>query len=428
MEQTITAVNYLGKVELFAINVISEEFSDKLIYHDITHSHRVITGIKQIIAHESVTDSEKELLLIAGWFNILGYRDVERMEKIKDPYSFFEQCAKCSVKEADTFLSSIDYPQGRIAQVLELLEDASPKSTPKSHLGKILADALTIQWASKKAKKRIKLRYQEFILLDLISTNKVGFYEAMIGYLKNHRYHTEYGKNVLEPKKLELIKKIEKEKKDLNRQEDQILSKELDITEEELKKLKKNLKKISGRDDRGIQTMFRTTSRNHYTLNQMVDRKANILISINAIILSLIIGRVIGKFEALCIHSTPMVVLMISSVVSIVFAVLSIMPSKTHGEFSEQQVRAKQGNLLFFGNYHNMSFRDYNWGMLQMLSDSDFLYTSMIRDLYYLGQQLSIKHKKIRIALAVFVIGIVLTVVGFLIVSSMPDFHFGGAH
>lgn len=428
MEQTIRAVNYLSKVELFAINVISEEFSDKLIYHDITHSHSVITGVKQIITHEPVNEEDKELLLMAGWFNILGFRDVERMTQLKDPYSFFEQCALCSVKEAGTFLSSIDYPQDRIEQVLVLLEDSSPKSTPKSHLGKILADALTIQWASKKAKKRIKLRYQEFILLDLISTNKVGFYEAMIGDLKSHSYHTEYGKKVLAPKKLELIQKIEKEKKDLNRQEAQVLSKELDITEEELKKLKKDLKKISGRDDRGVQTMFRTTSRNHYTLNQMVDRKANILISINAIILSLIIGRVIGNFQTICIHSTPMVVLMISSVVSIVFAVLSIMPSKTHGEFSEQQVRDKQGNLLFFGNYHNMSFRDYNWGMLQMLRDSDFLYTSMIRDLYYLGQQLSIKHKKIRIALAVFIIGIVLTVAAFLIVSSMPDFHFGGTH
>jgi len=425
---TLSRVNYLSKVELFATRVISEEFSERLVFHDIEHSHRVISGVKRICAGEGVSDADAELVLIAGWFNNIGFRHLEKWEKFDDPFAFFKHCSKCSIKEAETFLSSIDYPQERIDKVVALLEDAGPTSTPSTHLGKILADAITIEWASKKAKKRHELRYQEFLLLDIISSGKGGFYDSVLGYLQEHEYYTDFGKRELTPKKQELIQKIEKEKKDLNRQEQHVLSKELGITEEEVKKLKKSLKKVSGRDDRGIQTMFRTTSRNHYTLNQMVDRKANILISVNAIIVSLIIGRIIGNFESLCIHSFPIIILMISSMVSIVFAVLAILPTKTHGSFSEQEVRAKQGNLLYFGNYHNMTFRDYNWGMLQMLNDSDYLYTSMIRDLYYLGQQLSIKHRKIRIALGVFIIGIVVTGIAFIIVSSMPDFHFGGAH
>ena len=99
------------------------------------------------------------------------------------------------------------------------------------------------------------------------------------------------------------------------------IKQELGITEDELKSLKKSLKNVKGRDERGIQTMFRSTSKNHYTLNQMVDRKANIMISINPIILSLVLSRFIGANSTFCIHNSPILILLISAVVSIFFAV-----------------------------------------------------------------------------------------------------------
>ena len=83
----------------------------------------------------------------------------------------------------------------------------------------------------------------------------------------------------------------------------------------------------------------------------------------------------------------------------------------------------KKGNLLYFGNFHNMKFRDYNWGMLQMLNDSEYLYTSMIRDQYFLGQMLSRKYKNIRIALVTFLIGFSLGAVSFLILAGVPEYH-----
>jgi len=425
---TDTVINHLHEVELYVTKVITEEYSEKLVFHDIEHTHRVVSGVKTISAEEGISQDDREIILIAAWFNNLGLRKLDTWDKINEPLAFMKQCSTCSSEEARAFLSSISYPQDKIDRVLDVMLDATPGQTPSTHLGKVLVDGLTMEWTSKKAKKRLHTRYQEFLLLDVISDSKKGYFEAILGYLREHTYHTNYGKNVLTPKKLSLIHKIEKERKELTRQEEHLLSKELGIAEVEVKKLKKNLEKASGRDDRGIQTMFRTTSRNHYTLYQMVDRKANILISVNAIILSLIVGRILGQMQTLCIHSTPVVVLMLSSLISVTFAVLAILPSKTHGQFSEEQIRAKQGNLLFFGNYHNMSFKDYNWGMLQMLSDSDYLYTSMIRDLYYFGQQLHTKYMKIRIALMAFIIGIILTVAAFLVVSAMPDFHFGGAH
>lgn len=420
--------NYVDKVELYATKIITEEFSEKLVFSDIEHVHKVVSGVKTISEAENLNTDEKEIVLLAAWFSSLGFKDFEKWGKVDGPRPFFENCSECSIIEARKYLESQDYAKDKLNRVISTLQDAAPFKTPTTNLGKVLADAITIEWATKKGKKRVEMRYQEMLLLDMISTNKDSFYENILNYLEGHEYHTNYGKNVLEEKKQSLIAKIKKERKEIQKQEQSILKKELDISDAELKKLKKSLKSVKGRDERGIQTMFRTTSRNHYTLNQMVDRKANIMISVNAIILSLIISRIIGNIDTFCIHNSPILVLLISSVISIVFSIIAITPSRSHGEFTEKEVRAKQGNLLFFGNYHNMSFRDYNWGMLQMLNDSDYLYTSMIKDQYFLGQQLERKYRFIRKSLYVFMFGLIGTVIFFLIVSSMSDFHIGGPH
>ena len=74
-----------------------------------------------------------------------------------------------------------------------------------------------------------------------------------------------------------------------------------------------------------------------------------------------------------------------TSKASSIFALIAITTGKSHGESTEQEVREKQDDLLHFGNYYNMTSIDYNWGMLQMLKDSDHLYTSMIIDQHLLG-------------------------------------------
>ena len=51
-----------------------------------------------------------------------------------------------------------------------------------------------------------------------------------------------------------------------------------------------NHKKFEKMDARGIQTLFRTLSRNHYNLLKMVDNKAGIIITINSVIVSLLIS------------------------------------------------------------------------------------------------------------------------------------------
>lgn len=419
--------SYIEKAESYATKVIVNDFSRKLVRHDIGLQQRIIEGVKEIAAAESLNDKELEYVLIAGWLSQLGYKDFENIMSAEGN-DFFASCFECTMHIAQEFLEEINYPSADKSIVLELLEKVRPLQETDGRLSNVLQDGITIDWSKPKGKKRIISQYEELLLTRSTNLSTGNFIAKSIDYLNQHKYKTEYGKSKLAPRKQELILKLEKEKKKFLKKDDIAIKQELDIADAELKQLKKNLKSVKGRDERGVQTMFRTTSRNHYTMIQMVDRKANIMISVNAIILSLILSRVIGVIDTFCVHNSPLLVMLISSIISIFFAVIAIIPQTTHGSFSEKEVRNKEGNLLFFGNYHNMKFRDYEWGILQMLNDSNYLYSSMIKDQYFLGLKIKKKHSHIRISLAIFLFGFVTAVIAFIIVGSMSNFHIGGEH
>ena len=405
--------SFLEKVELRATEIITNEFSSKLVYHDITYAREVIDAVKEIAAAEKLTDEELEITLMATWMHLLGFKDIP--QDFESPEDFFMQCHENGISIATPFLREIDYPEEKIEKVIEAIRYAYFLEKTKPKLSAVLSDAIEMGFAKPKAQKRLQKMYEELLLLDIIAVGQRNWYELLLTYLTRTDYHTTYGKKILAPAKEKLYRKIQKEQKGLQKQQDFALTKELEISETELKALKKSLSKIKGRDERGIQTIFRTTSKNHYTLNEMVDRKANILISVNAIILSLIIGGLVGEENMSGSRIAPLIILTVTNILSIIFAIAAIRPEITHGAFTEEEIRNKKGNLLFFGNFHKMRVRDFEWGMLQLLNDADYLYMTMIRDIYYLGKILNKKYNSLRLSLNIFMYGLVFTVIAALV-------------
>jgi hypothetical protein len=273
----------------------------------------------------------------------------------------------------------------------------------------VLSDATAMDFSGKQGRTRLKLMYEQMILHDF-DISKSNWFDTIIPIIKNYEIYTVYGKSELKPSIEKLTKRLKKERKEIETNKDLVLQKELNISDEEIKNLKKGLTKINGRDDRGIQTLFRTTSKNHYTLNQMVDGKASIMITVNSILLSLAIGGVLGKFDDEFPSNVPTIIFAFSNVISIIFSIISITPNKTQGNFTENEIRSKKGNLLYYGNFFNMHYRDFEWAFLQILQDKDYLYSSMIRDYYYQAQVLNKKSAAIRVSLFTFLMGITLTI------------------
>lgn len=190
---------------------------------------------------------------------------------------------------------------------------------------------------------------------------------------------------------------------------------ELDQLKAEVEKYKQKAKDAKkNKPEKGIETMFRITSKNHLELSAMADNKANIMISINSIILSILISVLYRKLEEYPHMLVPTLILTVVCLVTIVMAILTTRPNVNKGVFSKEDIKDKKGNLLFFGNFHSMSLDDYEWGIKQLMKDGDYLYANLTRDIYFLGIVLGKKYRFLRMAYNVFMFGFVISVLAFI--------------
>ena len=104
-----------------------------------------------------------------------------------------------------------------------------------------------------------------------------------------------------------------------------------------------------------------------------------------------------------------------------VMSILATRPNVTRGEFTKEDVEKKKVNLLFFGNFHKMALKDFEWAMNEMMQDRDYLYGSMTKDLYYLGLVLDRKYKILRRTYTVFMFGIIISVIAFAISFGLQE-------
>lgn len=216
--------------------------------------------------------------------------------------------------------------------------------------------------------------------------------------MEEHHYHTEYGRSILDQKQQQSIKPL----------------KQKDI----IKKLKETngKEKKNKRPDRGIETMFRITSTNNQRLSDMADNKSNILITVNSIILSVIIALLVRKLDSNAQLVFPTSILLLTSLITMVIAILATRPSIPNGKYTDEELNSKKVNLLFFGNFYKMNLDSYSIGMKLMMEDRDNLYGTLIKDVYSQGVVLGRKFKLLRLAYNIFMYGLIVSVFAFVIV------------
>ena len=168
---------------------------------------------------------------------------------------------------------------------------------------------------------------------------------------------------------------------------------------------------------RGVETMYRTTYRTHTNLSTMADSKANLMLSVNAIVISIIASQLLPKLTdhldwRLLI---PTACLLTTCLGSVIYATLSTRPKITEGRVTVEAIKQRKANLLFFGNFYNMKLEEFQWGVNEMLKDPEFLYSTMSRDLYFLGIVLAQKYRYLSYCYNIFMYGLIISVLAFAI-------------
>ena len=387
-------MNLIEQSEDFVSNLLKDKLSNLYSYHNFNHTFTVVNAVKELCKKEDVEGDEKEALLVAAWFHDAGYIEG------------YENHEKASAKIATDFLREKGKSEDFIALITSLILATAKDYEPRTHLEKIIKDADYAHLRDEEYATTCEL-----LRLELKNTGVVNFSSAewtrenLKFLLNRHRFYTDYALRKWQPLKEKNLLLIQKK---INKQE----LKAAAAIEEENKKKEKQEK-----PDRGIDTLFRVTLGNHTRLSGIADSKANILLSVNAIIISIALSSIIPKLDSpknahLVI---PTFIMLMSSVITIIFAILSTRPKVTSGFFTRSDVEAKKVNLMFFGNFYKMPLEDYDWAMNEMMKDRDYLYSTMIKDLYYLGLVLQRKYNLLRIAYNFFMFGLIITVIAFVI-------------
>ena len=394
--------------------MMSNSISEDLSYHNIQHTSEVAQASIEIGEKSDLTDDQMEMVVLAAWLHDTGYQSGQENHEHE------------SKSIAEAFLNEKNYPADKLNIVLEAIEATRMPQSPKSLVSEVLCDADMYHLSIDQFDAKSFLLKQEMEFHRNENIEEEEWLNENLDFIKKHRYFTNYGKYVLEPRKAKNLKKLKKTKKKKKNKIGVAIKqggsqKYIDKLENEIVKLKN---KIDREKDitptRGIETMFRITSRNHLTLSGMADNKANIMISVNSIILSIVLTVLFRKFSENPNLVIPALALIATSLTTIVFSILATRPNVSSGTFTEENIKNKETNLLFFGNFHRVPITNYLWGMKEMMKDGDYLYGSLIKDIYYLGVVLGKKYRLLRISYTAFMFGLIISIMLFILSQVYP--------
>jgi len=378
------------QAEEFIRDLFEKEIHERLTYHDIVHTEYVAGRARLIAQNSGLSDEEMNLAIVAAWFHDSGF-----VARSKD----HEEESK---KIARQFLSSKGIEEAQIEKVLQcIMATKMPQDPGEDVLAQVVCDADMAYLSEDFYIDRTNLLRKEWNNESDTKLTRKAYFKKTIEMFNNQRYHTGYAKKKFSAGKAENLKLLhkmleKKGKKKSNKSKTELAG-----------RLTKSAKeKIPGR---GVESMFRLTARNQINLSSIADNKANILISINSIVLTVLLSIGIGKISDYPVITFPTIVFIATCLSTIVFAILSTRPKISSGKFTEEDIHNQKVNLLFFGNFYNMELEEYEWAVKEMMADQNYLYSSMIRDQYSLGKVISQKYRLLRIAYTVFMIGIILS-------------------
>jgi predicted metal-dependent HD superfamily phosphohydrolase len=392
---TLKDQEIVRKASNYVFSLFQEKLSKKLVYHTYKHTFEIAKEARELGQAYNLQEADMEALLLAAWFHDTGYIDTYVGHEEK------------SIEMATAFLEEEGYPEARIQVVADCILATRADQTAATLLQEILADAdisnigKDIFFANAEL-----LRVEWEIFLKRFFTD-AEWAQYQLDFLMSQRFKTEAAQSRFGE---QLLANIQEQRDRLNK-----------LTKQKKKKDKKQRETLA-QPKRGIETMFRSTYDNHMTLSSIADNKANMMISLNAVILSVIITYVGAKSSVLGTEFTrnpilmvPVGTLLLTTIGSVVSAIMSAQPDVTTFNIRPNKVKSKRVNLLFFGNFTKIPLEDFQSGMHDIMREKDALYNNMIIDIYYLGEVLSKKYRLLRISYTIFMIGLILTVISFIV-------------
>ncbi len=400
-KKTNYEIEIINDAQKYVQKLFVERADSRLILHNYALTLEVMDKIHAYINSEEGLDPiSTELVLMAGWFSFAG---------VMDDYS---NLANQSILNAKRFMKKMDYSPAYTGQVILCLKAAHQLREPDNFEEKCVADALkAVLYGDKFMNYKALHRLELELMLDQ-EYNDLDWESYQLQRLFQIKFYTHLAKKFWEP----------------------IVAQNILIQKTKIEKLQRKLLKSGGLENQGtfknlgdqvtertIQTYFKSNYRNHINLSAIADNKANIMISVNAILISVLISVLSYRnlTETNPAILMPVVLFLVSGLTSLIFAVLSARPKVTSVLSDQSSKNEIKKNLVFFGNFARLPVEQYEEAMEDMFREEGQLLSNMTRDMYYLGKVLDKKYRFLTISYNVFMIGFIVTVLLFIGIALM---------
>ncbi len=364
--------------------------------HNYPATIKIVQTCDLISVHTDLNKQDRMKVILGAWFLYTGFSI--------DP----ENYQKASAEIATKYYIEKGLSNEIIQEIGEIILSTRHPQQPLTIQSQILCDAENSWLADKSFPHTLKYLRKEKALAGKKDIPDKDWLSENISMLENHIYFIPFSREAFDKKKEK--NKARLQEKLTGQESSQNESPELLI---QTKKNRKKSEQILPEDiklERGVETLFRNIARNQIHLIRLADYKANLVISTNSIILSVILSLLVIRLDANKYLELPTLILVLTNVTTILTAISATRPKINMNERDNIHLNDAGNNLLYFGNFQKMPFIEFSRIIRETIVDKDYLYNSLSKDIYHQGIILTRKFRRINLAYSIFIIGLLLTV------------------
>ena len=187
----------------YCTRLLTKSRCSRLPFHNLEHTTEVYNNTMKIGIYQNVPIEALEPVLLAALFHDTGNAEI------------FKNHENFSIRHAMKFLQEKDYPHTKIATVIDCIGATRVPQKPNDILEKIICDADLFHLgthAFHSKNKALRREWNKFLEIDYKDR---AWLELNIDFLSKHRFHTQYGREILEPVKQENLRTLKLRLKEL---------------------------------------------------------------------------------------------------------------------------------------------------------------------------------------------------------------------
>lgn len=166
--------------------------------------------------------------------------------------------------------------------------------------------------------------------------------------------------------------------------------------------------------NRGIDTLLRNAYRSQLDMLALAATKANIMISLNGLLMSMLIISGTHLVSINGMYVIPIAIFLVTCAMATTFAVFAARPEISRNKFNYSDFMRDDARLMVFEEFSDLRESEYLDAMTHLLNDPKRVYRSMLSHIHELGTTADKKYQHLYYSYTVFMAGTIVTVLSLL--------------